>query len=115
MTNHLDGASTHRSGRDAAGTVCLQFMGGGRMGEALFAGLIASGAEQAETIVVVEPLAVRRDEPRTAHPGLVVSDAPVSAPTVVAVKPQDVRAAVGAAVGAGARSRWRTSRAGTWP
>lgn len=102
MTNHLDGASTHRSGRDAAGTVCLQFMGGGRMGEALFAGLIASGAEQAETIVVVEPLAVRRDELRTAHPGLVVSDAPVSAPTVVAVKPQDVRAAVGAAVGAGA-------------
>ena len=102
MTNHLDGASTHRSGRDPAGTVCLQFMGGGRMGEALFAGLIASGAEQAETIVVVEPLAVRRDELRTAHPGLVVSDAPVSAPTVVAVKPQDVRAAVGAAVGAGA-------------
>ena len=100
MTNHLDGASTHRSGRDPAGTVCLQFMGGGRMGEALFAGLIASGAEQAETIVVVEPLAVRRDELRTAHPGLVVSDAPVSAPTVVAVKPQDVRAAVGAA-GAG--------------
>ena len=78
MTNHLDGASTHRSGRDPAGTVCLQFMGGGRMGEALFAGLIASGAEQAETIVVVEPLAVRRDELRTAHPGLVVSDAPVS-------------------------------------
>ena len=72
------------------------------MGEALFAGLIASGAEQAETIVVVEPLAVRRDELRTAHPGLEVSDAPVSAPTVVAVKPQDVRAAVGAAVGAGA-------------
>lgn len=72
----------------------------GAWGEALFAGLIASGAEQAETIVVVEPLAVRRDELRTAHPGLVVSDAPVSAPTVVAVKPQDVRAAVGAAVGA---------------
>ena len=57
MTNHLDGASTHRSGRDPAGTVCLQFMGGGRMGEALFAGLIASGAEQAETSVAGEPLA----------------------------------------------------------
>ncbi|MEZ5382673.1 MAG: pyrroline-5-carboxylate reductase [Microthrixaceae bacterium] len=94
----MEATSAHQS--DPAGAV--QFIGGGRMGEAMVGGLIASGAMRPEQIVVVEALATRRDELRSAHPGLVVADTPVAAPAVVAVKPPDVPAAVAAAVAAGA-------------
>lgn len=84
------------------GAIRLQFIGGGRMGEALFAGLIASRSQRAEQVAVVEALPARRDELAASHPGLMIGEAPVAAPTVVAVKPQDVAAAVTAAVAAGA-------------
>ncbi len=81
--------------------VALQLVGGGRMGEAIFAGLIRSGELLAEEIVVVEALPARRDQLRAAYPQLVVGEVPTAAPTVIAVKPDDVAAAVSAVVAAG--------------
>ena len=81
--------------------VDIQIVGGGRMGEALLAGLLA--ADPGRQVRVVEALAARADELRTAHPSVDVSDAPgPSAGTVLAVKPHqivDVCAAVAAAGG----------------
>ena len=69
-------------------------MGGGRMGEALVAGLLAAGWAAASDIVVVEALEGRRKELAAAHPGLQVVSEPVEADgAVVAVKPGDVEAA----------------------
>jgi len=72
----------------------LVVVGGGRMGEALLAGLVASGWAGAEELAVVEPVAGRRAALAEAHPGLVTLDA--AAPGVVddgggavlAVKPE---------------------------
>lgn len=80
----------------------MQFVGGGRMGEAIVAGLIRSGELRAEEIAVVEALPQRREELRAGYPQLVIGDAPVAAPTVIAVKPADVPDAVSASVAAGA-------------
>jgi pyrroline-5-carboxylate reductase len=73
------------------------------MGAALVSGLLASGWARPEEIVVVEPVAARRDELAAAHAGLVVA-AEVSAGAagaVVAVKPADVEAACRALADAG--------------
>ena len=72
----------------------LVVMGGGRMGEALVAGLIAAGWASATDIVVVEAIEARRKELASAHPGLQVAADPVAADgAVVAVKPGDVEGA----------------------
>jgi pyrroline-5-carboxylate reductase len=73
--------------------VDLTIVGGGRMGEALLGGLLASGHE-ASSIAVVEPVAARRDELAQRFADVTVSPEPVPAEgTVVAVKPADVPAA----------------------
>jgi pyrroline-5-carboxylate reductase len=81
----------------------LLIVGGGRMGEALLAGLLASG-RPADELVVVEVSPSRRDVLVAAHPGVSVVDAVVPAATaVVAVKPGDVERAIRALADAGAR------------
>ena len=75
----------------------LVVLGGGRMGEALVGGLLAAGWAEAGDVVVVEPVAARRDELTAAHPGLRVTDAPQRADgALLAVKPGDVPAACAA-------------------
>jgi len=77
--------------------VRIQVIGGGRMGEALVAGLIADGWAPAEEIAVVEAVRARRDELAEAHPGIDVR--PSGHPgtdTLLAVKPGD---AIGALEG----------------
>ncbi|MGL4298429.1 MAG: pyrroline-5-carboxylate reductase [Candidatus Neomicrothrix subdominans] len=81
--------------------IAVQFVGGGRMGEAIIAGLIRSGELRAEEIAVVEALPARREQLRVTYPQLVLGDVPTAAPTVIAVKPDDVAAAVSEAVAAG--------------
>ena len=71
----------------------LVVMGGGRMGEALVAGLLNAGWSAAD-IAVVEKVAARRDELASRYAGLAVSDAAEPADgAVIAVKPGDVQAA----------------------
>ena len=80
----------------------LQVIGGGRMGEALLAGLLGSGWAEAGDICVVEAVAERRTALEEAHPGVNVSADPVGADgSIVAVKPGDVEDAVRDAVAAG--------------
>jgi pyrroline-5-carboxylate reductase len=81
--------------------IAVQFVGGGRMGEAIIAGLIRSGELRAEEIAVVEALPARSEQLRVTYPQLVLGDVPTAAPTVIAVKPDDVAAAVSEAVAAG--------------
>jgi pyrroline-5-carboxylate reductase len=79
----------------------LQIVGGGKMGEALLAGLLR--ADAGASIRVVETHTGRADELRQAHPGIEVAGEPGAADgTLIAVKPQhvgEVAAAVGAADG----------------
>jgi pyrroline-5-carboxylate reductase len=69
----------------------LQVVGGGRMGEALLAGLLAAEWAPSSDLAVVERIPVRRDELTSAFPGLSVLDAvgPCEG-AIVAVKPSDV-------------------------
>ncbi|HEX3623279.1 MAG TPA: pyrroline-5-carboxylate reductase [Acidimicrobiales bacterium] len=85
-------------------TLRLAVVGGGKMGAALVAGLVASGWAQPEDLLVVEPVAARREELAAAHPGLGVAADLAGASVagaVVAVKPGDVEAACGALGGTG--------------
>jgi pyrroline-5-carboxylate reductase len=72
----------------------LVVVGGGRMGEALLGGLVASGWADAGELAVVEPLAERRAALAEAHPGLVTFDRPApgvvddDGGAVLAVKPE---------------------------
>jgi pyrroline-5-carboxylate reductase len=71
----------------------LQIIGGGKMGEALLAGLLAKGWASADELRVVEKLPDRADALRKAHPGLTVAAEPGPAEGhLVAVKPGDVEA-----------------------
>jgi pyrroline-5-carboxylate reductase len=73
--------------------VRLQIVGGGKMGEALLAGLLAGGWASADGIGVVEPIVARGDELAERYPGIDVTLSPRAADGVVlAVKP-DVAAA----------------------
>jgi pyrroline-5-carboxylate reductase len=73
----------------------VQVIGGGRMGEALIAGLLGSGWAQAEELRVVESADDRRRALVAAHPDLEVAERPRSADgTVIAVKPGDVHGVV---------------------
>ncbi len=72
----------------------LAILGGGRMGEALIAGLVASGTEP-DTIAVAETVPERRHELESHHPGIRVVASPAWAVAdadvvVIAVKPPDV-------------------------
>lgn len=70
----------------------LAVIGGGRMGEAIFAGLIAAGAVGRDRIVVAEPVEARRAELAAIHRVACVATAaealPGAAIVLVAVKPQ---------------------------
>lgn len=70
----------------------LAIIGGGRMGEAIAGGLIASGAFAPESIIVAEPVAERRTELSAAHGVRCVADAARAAYdadiVLLAVKPQ---------------------------
>ncbi|MDQ1428480.1 MAG: pyrroline-5-carboxylate reductase, partial [Acidimicrobiaceae bacterium] len=83
----------------------LVVVGGGKMGEALVAGLLAAGWAKPDEIVVAEALAARRDQllgPEGLagrNPGLVITASPAgvegseAAGALVAVKPGDTEAA----------------------
>ena len=80
----------------------LAAVGGGKMGGALVEGLLGAGWGRPQEIVVVEPVAARRDELAARHPGLgVAAEAPGAEGAVVAVKPAEVPAACGAIAAAG--------------
>ncbi|GAC1312499.1 MAG: pyrroline-5-carboxylate reductase [Acidimicrobiales bacterium] len=67
-------------------------VGGGKMGEALIAGVVRGGFAAPSDIAVVEALPSRRDELTAAYPGLTVgAEVPADAEgVVIAVKPADV-------------------------
>lgn len=78
----------------------LLVLGGGRMGEALLAGLLEAGWAGAAELAVSEPDEARRQALAEAHPGLSVGAGPVEAPDVVlAVKPDVAEAALRALPG----------------
>ncbi|HZQ27641.1 MAG TPA: pyrroline-5-carboxylate reductase [Acidimicrobiales bacterium] len=80
----------------------LVVLGGGKMGEALVAGLIEGHWATPEELVVVEKVEARRKELARAYPGLSVeAEPPPAQGVVVAVKPGDVEAACRAAAAAG--------------
>jgi pyrroline-5-carboxylate reductase len=80
----------------------LLFVGGGRMGMALVAGLVAAGRAPG-TLAVAEVLDARRQEIAAEHPDVTVVEAPVpAAAAVLAVKPGDVAGAARAVADAGA-------------
>lgn len=69
----------------------LAIVGGGKMGEAILSGLLASGALKPEGITVCEPSATRREELAAAHHVRCVSSASEAFPAdivLLAVKPQ---------------------------
>jgi pyrroline-5-carboxylate reductase len=79
----------------------LLIVGGGRMGEALLAGLAAAGRRPDE-LAVAEVAPARREQLAAAHPGVTVVAEPVrAAAAVLAVKPADVGDAAAAAARAG--------------
>ena len=74
-------------------SVRLCVVGGGRMGSALVAGLLAGGWGAPGEIAVAERVATAREVLRARFPGLVVVDEPVAAEgLLVAVKPHDAEA-----------------------
>lgn len=74
----------------------LAVVGGGRMGEAIAAGLAASGVFDSDRIVIAEPVAERREALRFAHGVRCVGTAPEAASeadiVLLAVKPQVMEA-----------------------
>lgn len=69
----------------------LQIVGGGKMGEALLGGLLASGWAKPEDLGVIEPSQERRTELTETHSGVVVTDSvQPRVDAVIAVKPQQV-------------------------
>jgi pyrroline-5-carboxylate reductase len=74
------------------GVTRLAIVGGGRMGEAIAAGLVRSGVLDPALIVIVEPDAAKRDRLSAEHGVSTVADAAVALAgadvVVIAVKPQ---------------------------
>jgi pyrroline-5-carboxylate reductase len=90
----------------------LTLVGGGKMGEALLAGLLDAGWATADELTVVEAFESRRKELVDRFPGVHVSDEVSSTEgAVVAVKPGDVGAAC-RAVGGGKAGRVLSVAAG---
>ncbi len=78
----------------------VQFLGGGRMADALLGGLLAAGHSPSD-IAVVEISPARRDELISAHPGVAVLSEPGPADAlVVATKPGDAVDALATAAAA---------------
>jgi pyrroline-5-carboxylate reductase len=72
----------------------LQFLGGGRMAEALLGGLLAGGTDPSD-VAVVEVVAARRDDLAGRFGGVTVLERPAAAAgVVVATKPGDVTSAL---------------------
>ena len=66
-------------------------VGGGKMGEALLGGLLATGWAEPEDVAVVEPVVARRVELADRYPGVDLQEQVVpAAAALVAVKPQQV-------------------------
>ena len=83
--------------------VPLLIVGGGRMGQALLAGLGAAGWSPSD-LAVVEPDVRRREALAGNFPGTGTHESPIAAEgVVIAVKPQQVEAACQAAAAAGCR------------
>lgn len=76
----------------------LVVVGGGRMGEAIVAGVLAAGFASADCVTVAEPVADKREDLESAHGVATVADASEAVTTadviVVAVKPQILDAVV---------------------
>ncbi len=80
----------------------LQFIGGGKMGEALLGGLCAQEWAGPEEFAVVEPVPERRATLTDRYPRTLVGDTPqAGVDAVLAVKPNDIEAAAGALAGLG--------------
>lgn len=74
--------------------ISVQFLGGGRMADALLGGMLAAGIDPS-TIAVVEISPARRDELAATRPGVVVLAEPGPAESIVAAtKPGDITAAL---------------------
>ncbi len=79
-------------------------IGGGNMGAALVAGLVAADPGAADRVAIVEVSPERRGALASILPGVSVADEAMAASTaVIAVKPPDAPAAAAAAVRAGTR------------
>lgn len=75
-------------------SVRLVVVGGGRMGEALVGGLVASGWAEPGELAILEVVEARRSELAARFTGVDVrADVPAADAAVVAVKPADVAAA----------------------
>lgn len=82
----------------------LQFVGGGRMAEALLGGLLSAGKLDARDLRVVEPSAERREHLQATYPGIVVAEDPGPCDgLVIATKPDVVLDALAGATAHGAR------------
>lgn len=80
----------------------LQIVGGGKMGEALIGGILASGSVAAADVSIVEASAARRDVLAATFPGVNVGTGLGAADgTIIAVKPGDVASVVTAVTAAG--------------
>lgn len=92
----------YAAGMAAGDRVTLQIVGGGRMGEALLAGLLAASWAPPSALAVIEPVAERREALTERFPGVAVLAEPVASEgAVVAVKPADVPSACSALAAAG--------------
>ena len=84
------------------GMARLQVIGGGKMGEALLVGLVASGWAEPGDLHVVEPDSARQEAVAVAAPGVWVSGRPdPGSDAVIAVKPDVVAAVLPALAAAG--------------
>src|SRR5438270_8461258 len=80
----------------------LAIVGGGKMGEALLAGLLGAQWARAEELIVVEPIEARRKELAATFVDVdITGEAMQSEGAVVAVKPDDVEGACRAVADAG--------------
>ena len=72
----------------------LAIVGGGKMGEALLAGLLGAQWARAEEIIVVEPIEARRKELAATFVDVDITGSPMQSDgAVIAVKPNDVESA----------------------
>jgi pyrroline-5-carboxylate reductase len=75
-------------------TAKLAIVGGGRMGEALLAGLLGAGWAHGEEMIVVEPIEARRKELASTFVDVDITPEPMPCVgAVIAVKPGDVEGA----------------------
>lgn len=105
-TGPADGEAARPVSRDRSGSlgpvIPLQFIGGGRMAEALVSGLLAGGVHSPGELRIVEVSAARREQLVELFPGVEVADRPAEcAGLVLATKPSVALEALQDAAGAG--------------